>query len=312
VANSSTRRVQSLKRELETRFAPYCHGFKPTLVDATKKVSADYSLTSAMEIHRANPGKFPKPDDAASDIIENASRALEGLAQVSQAKFYVNITLEDGHISERVSALCDKAPAPDLHRPAKRVVIDYSSPNIAKQMHVGHLRSTLIGNSLAYLREYVGDDVVRVNHLGDWGTQFGTLLQYMRETWGDDSLIQNIERETLEGITVSSSDLSILWAASRGLASIITPRPVIPKLAILKGRYILTGKAFLRPLSVCADPTTHPLTLGERTDNLSRNHTRPPSIGSKRTRSLLRGPSIAPSSCSPAKMRCSIKHGSRW
>jgi arginyl-tRNA synthetase len=63
----------------------------------------------------------------------------------------------------------------------KRVVIDFSSPNIAKQMHVGHLRSTIIGESFARLLEFAGFDVVRVNHIGDWGTQFGMLIAHLEE-----------------------------------------------------------------------------------------------------------------------------------
>eukprot|EP00933_Yihiella_yeosuensis_P031608 TRINITY_DN25190_c0_g1_i2.p1 TRINITY_DN25190_c0_g1~~TRINITY_DN25190_c0_g1_i2.p1 ORF type:complete len:538 (+),score=106.08 TRINITY_DN25190_c0_g1_i2:86-1615(+) len=69
----------------------------------------------------------------------------------------------------------------NISEPAvKRVVIDYSSPNIAKEMHVGHLRSTILGNTIANLLEYLGHSVVRLNHVGDWGTQFGMLLEYMR------------------------------------------------------------------------------------------------------------------------------------
>src|SRR5439155_25943431 len=61
-------------------------------------------------------------------------------------------------------------------QPAKTFVIDYSSPNVAKPMHVGHLRSTIIGDALARLLRFLGHNVVTDNHLGDWGTQFGILL----------------------------------------------------------------------------------------------------------------------------------------
>ena len=59
----------------------------------------------------------------------------------------------------------------------QRVVVDLSSPNVAKQMHVGHLRSTVIGDAVARVLAFAGHDVVRVNHVGDWGTQFGMLLE---------------------------------------------------------------------------------------------------------------------------------------
>ena len=58
----------------------------------------------------------------------------------------------------------------------KKVIVDFSSPNIAKEMHVGHLRSTIIGDSISRLLEFLGHDVLRLNHTGDWGTQFGILM----------------------------------------------------------------------------------------------------------------------------------------
>lgn len=64
-------------------------------------------------------------------------------------------------------------------------MVDFSSPNIAKEMHVGHLRSTIIGESVCRILEYMGYDVTRANHVGDWGTQFGMLIAYMRETFPD-------------------------------------------------------------------------------------------------------------------------------
>lgn len=64
---------------------------------------------------------------------------------------------------------------------AKRTVVDFSSPNIAKEMHVGHLRSTIIGDSLSRILEFLGHDVVRLNHVGDWGTQFGMLIGYLKD-----------------------------------------------------------------------------------------------------------------------------------
>ena len=62
----------------------------------------------------------------------------------------------------------------------KRIVVDFSGPNIAKQMHVGHLRSTIIGDCICRLLEFQGHTVIRQNHIGDWGTQFGMLCYYLR------------------------------------------------------------------------------------------------------------------------------------
>ena len=74
-------------------------------------------------------------------------------------------------------------PALAVGRPvgetAKTVVIDYSSPNLAKEMHVGHLRSTIIGDALARVLRFLGHTVIAQNHVGDWGTQFGMLTCYL-------------------------------------------------------------------------------------------------------------------------------------
>ena len=70
---------------------------------------------------------------------------------------------------------------PGLAGAARRVVVDYSSPNIAKEMHVGHLRSTIIGDTLARVLEFCGHEVLRVNHVGDWGTQFGMLIAHLKD-----------------------------------------------------------------------------------------------------------------------------------
>jgi len=61
----------------------------------------------------------------------------------------------------------------------QKIVVDFSSPNIAKDMHVGHLRSTIQGDSLSRILEFLGHDVVRTNHVGDWGTQFGMLIAHL-------------------------------------------------------------------------------------------------------------------------------------
>jgi len=113
---------------------------------------------------------------------------------------FLNLTVADAELWHRVAArLADDdrlgVPRPRL---GERTVIDYSAPNIAKEMHVGHLRTTIIGDCLARVLDHLGADVVRQNHLGDWGTQFGMLIQYLdehpdrpwhaRDLSGDDSV----------------------------------------------------------------------------------------------------------------------------
>lgn len=79
-----------------------------------------------------------------------------------------------------------KLPLPlNVRESNQTVVVDFSSPNIAKEMHVGHLRSTIIGETVCRILELVGADVKRVNHVGDWGTQFGMLITYLKEAYPD-------------------------------------------------------------------------------------------------------------------------------
>ncbi|VAH14910.1 unnamed protein product [Triticum turgidum subsp. durum] len=109
----------------------------------------------------------------ACDVIESASVAGPG---------FVNIVLSKSWVAKRIQDMLVNGIttwAPIL--PVKRVVLDFSSPNIAKEMHVGHLRSTIIGDTLARMFEFSNVEVLRRNHVGDWGTQFGMLIEFLFE-----------------------------------------------------------------------------------------------------------------------------------
>ncbi|MCU0913068.1 MAG: arginine--tRNA ligase [Planctomycetes bacterium] len=95
---------------------------------------------------------------------------------------FINLRLKPQHTAEQLLRInadqCDRlgiTPVPE----AQTVVVDFSSPNIAKEMHVGHLRSTIIGDAICHLLEFLGQKVIRQNHVGDWGTQFGMLIAYI-------------------------------------------------------------------------------------------------------------------------------------
>jgi len=93
---------------------------------------------------------------------------------------FINFFLDENWLAQQVQAALasDRLGVPPVSNP-QRVVIDYSSPNLAKEMHVGHLRSTIIGDAVARTLEFLGHRVIRQNHVGDWGTQFGMLLALM-------------------------------------------------------------------------------------------------------------------------------------
>jgi len=97
---------------------------------------------------------------------------------------FINLTLEPAYLAQQLNHIQrDSRLGLERAKQPQRVVVDFSSPNIAKEMHVGHLRSTIIGDSIARILEFQGHDVLRLNHVGDWGTQFGMLITYLREAY---------------------------------------------------------------------------------------------------------------------------------
>lgn len=139
------------------------------------------------------------PRELATPVAEElAKHEAVGSAEVAGPGF-VNVRLADTWIAARLGeALVDRERdgVPPVERP-QTIVVDFSSPNIAKQMHVGHLRSTIIGDALVRLLRFAGHTVIGDNHLGDWGTQYGLLLVGMRE-WGSEEALSKFPIEELE------------------------------------------------------------------------------------------------------------------
>ena len=100
---------------------------------------------------------------------------------------FINFTLRDDWIAAQASRMLDdpRLGLEPVARP-QTVVVEYSSPNIAKEMHVGHLRTTIVGDAIARVLEFAGHHVIRDNHVGDWGTPFGMLIEHLLEV-GEDS-----------------------------------------------------------------------------------------------------------------------------
>ncbi len=119
-----------------------------------------------------------KPHDLARQVVDNLN--LDCLQRVEIAgPGFINLHLEPAFIAERLRAMRSSERLDVERAESKTVVIDYSAPNLAKEMHIGHLRSTSIGDAAARLLEFLGHTVIRANHVGDWGAQFGSLLAYM-------------------------------------------------------------------------------------------------------------------------------------
>lgn len=147
---------------------------------STQEKFGHYQCNTAMKLTKVL--KQP-PQKIAEQIVQTLDRTDEMIAQLEIAgPGFINITLHTAYLSKKVDTLLrDSHLGIDLPAQRQRIIIDFSSPNVAKEMHVGHLRSTIIGDCLARLFEFLGYDVVRHNHIGDWGTAFGMLIAYMKE-----------------------------------------------------------------------------------------------------------------------------------
>lgn len=174
--------------ELYPDIAAKCPPIVITPASPKIEVPADYTCPSAMAISKMLPQK-QNPMDTAETICKMLSqdkdfnRLFEG-ATVVKPGFVAFLVKSDFACRQVMNVILDGVKI--NHQGKGRVIVDYSSPNIAKEMHVGHLRSTIIGDCVARLLEYANYDVLRLNHVGDWGTQFGMLLALLFERFGED------------------------------------------------------------------------------------------------------------------------------
>ncbi|GAB2492581.1 arginine--tRNA ligase [Streptosporangium sandarakinum] len=156
---------------------------------------ADYQANVAMSLSKR---LRRAPREVAQEIADRLSgasgegRPFPGTVEVSGPGF-LNITLSDDWITGQVAELLTdpRAGVPETAS-SQTVVIDYSAPNAAKEMHVGHLRTTIVGDALVRVHEHLGNRVVRQNHLGDWGTPFGMLIEHLLDI-GEDAAVAQLE-----------------------------------------------------------------------------------------------------------------------
>ena len=136
---------------------------------------------------------------AAPPVIANKLHAElsanlpEGIGEVRIKGGYLNFVIDNRYLSDKiVREITEKGANFGAHTfgNGKTVVLDYSSPNVAKPFHIGHLGTTVIGHSLKLLHEYAGYNCIGINHLGDWGTQFGKLIVAFHK-WGDKETVEN-------------------------------------------------------------------------------------------------------------------------
>jgi arginyl-tRNA synthetase len=166
---------------LEARVAAALGSLGPEAVAVGPQVRrskvADYQVNAAFEAAK-RLGRNPR--ELAAELLGQLDLGDLCSSVEVAGPGYVNLVLRADLLSAGViGALDDERDGVRPAETAERVVVDYSAPNVAKEMHVGHLRSTVIGDALARLLEFLGHAVIRQNHLGDWGTPFGMLIEHL-------------------------------------------------------------------------------------------------------------------------------------
>lgn len=165
----------------------------------------DYQANFAMSLAKQR-GENPKAmaETVIKQVAEAEKDGLRVFAKLENAgPGFINITLTEEYLVRQLKAFNPEHYAGQAEHLGQIVVIDYGSANIAKEMHVGHLRSTVIGDAITRILTFAGYTIVRQSHLGDWGTQFGMLIEYM------------IEKDQLANKLTEMKDLTKLYQNSK-------------------------------------------------------------------------------------------------
>ncbi|MEX0170494.1 arginine--tRNA ligase [Streptomyces sp. LMG1-1-1.1] len=209
--------VPSLASTVQQRLAD---GLSAALPDAAsadpllrRSDRADFQANGILALAKQLKGN---PRELATKVVE-AIPANDVLKEIEvSGPGFLNITVTDAAIVETLAArAADARLGVPFNESAGTTVIDYAQPNVAKEMHVGHLRSAVIGAAMVEILEFTGETVVRRHHIGDWGTQFGMLIQYLIEH------PHELDHKAEDGAEVSGeeamSNLNRLYKASRAL-----------------------------------------------------------------------------------------------
>jgi len=170
-----------LQQALIAAFGPEYAGVDPILVNASNPKFGDYQSNVSLPLSkqlkqqpRAIAQQIVEKLDVA-DICQPPEVAGPGFINLKLTTQYLEAELSKIQTDPRLGVAPTKNP--------QRIIVDYPSPNIAKEMHVGHLRPAVIGDCLSRILEFVGHDVLRISHVGDWGTPFGMLIAYLEEAY---------------------------------------------------------------------------------------------------------------------------------
>ena len=185
---------QTVEREAAAAFAAAGIADSPVVLQPTKNAEhGDFQINGVM-------GAAKKAKQNPRELAQKVAEALADNAVIESAEVagpgFINLRLRPEFLAQNIqTALNDARFGVAKTDKPQTVVIDYSSPNLAKEMHVGHLRSSIIGDSISRVLEFMGNTVIRQNHVGDWGTQFGMLVAYLVEQQKDNAAFELADLE---------------------------------------------------------------------------------------------------------------------
>ena len=185
---------QTVEREAQAAFAAAGLSDSPVVLQAAKNPDfGDFQINGVM-------GAAKKAKQNPRELAQKVAEALADNAVIESAEVagpgFINLRLRPDFLAQNIqTALNDAHFGVAKTAQPQTVVIDYSSPNLAKEMHVGHLRSSIIGDSISRVLEFMGNTVIRQNHVGDWGTQFGMLVAYLVEQQKDNAAFELADLE---------------------------------------------------------------------------------------------------------------------
>ena len=184
----------TIQTEAEAAFAAAGIAGAPVVLQPAKNADfGDFQINGVM-------GAAKQAKQNPRELAQKVADALAGNAVIESAQVagpgFINLRLRPEFLATHVKTALNDPRCGVAQNPAPQtVVIDYSSPNLAKEMHVGHLRSSIIGDSISRVLEFLGNKIIRQNHVGDWGTQFGMLVAYMVEQQKDNAAFELADLE---------------------------------------------------------------------------------------------------------------------
>ncbi len=182
--NSTIAQLKScFERALSDAFGTDYRSVDPILVAASSPKFGDYQANVSLSL--AKPlGKAPRA--IAEQLVQHLDVSALCEPPTVAGPGFINLTLKTSYLEAQIKAIqSDPRLGVTAIAQPQRVIVDYPSPNIAKEMHVGHLRPAIVGDCIARILEFVGHDVLRISHVGDWGTPFGMLIAYLRAAYPD-------------------------------------------------------------------------------------------------------------------------------